>query len=164
MTKFFLSHWLNKKEYIFDKLSITFLWVLLTNYQRYMAFFLGYNLPKIKAKIRPRSTYPKKLNSEARLRNGKVLGTYSAQTESGLLDSHDQCTPLCMIWMICCTWKTKSHQSIYECILFFVKKIQICVVIKKKKLIWFRKIRYVFVYVKKKNSFWQRKVRSVFIK
>ena len=27
------------------------------------------------------------------LRNGKVLSTHSAQTESGLLDSHDQCTP-----------------------------------------------------------------------
>ena len=27
------------------------------------------------------------------LRNGKVLSTHSTQTESGLLDSHDQCTP-----------------------------------------------------------------------
>ena len=27
------------------------------------------------------------------LRNGKVLSTHSAQIESGLLDSHDQCTP-----------------------------------------------------------------------
>ena len=33
MTKLFHSHWLNKKEYIFDKLSITWLWVLVINYQ-----------------------------------------------------------------------------------------------------------------------------------
>jgi len=43
------------------------------------------------------STYPKTLNLEAKLWNGKVLGTHSAQTESGLLDSHDLGTPLCMI-------------------------------------------------------------------
>ena len=30
------------------------------------------NLPKQKTKIRPRSTYPKTLNSEARLRNENV--------------------------------------------------------------------------------------------
>ena len=64
---------------------------------KYMSFSPSYNLPKIKTKIRPRSTYPKKLNLEARLRNGKVLGTYSTLTESGLLDSCDQCTPLCML-------------------------------------------------------------------
>ena len=78
MTELFLSHCLNKKEYIFDKLSITWLWVLVTNYQRYMAFCPSYNLPKIKAKTKPRSTYPKTLNLEARLRNEKVLGTHSA--------------------------------------------------------------------------------------
>ena len=46
------------------------------------------------------------------------------------------------------TWKTKSHKSIYECIIFYVKKIQICVVIKK---IWFglEKLDLFFVYVKK---------------
>ena len=93
MTELFLSHWLNKKEYIFDKLSITWLWVLITNYQRYMPFCPSYNLPKIKAKIKPRSTYPLILNSEAMLWNGKVLGTHFAQTEFGLLNSHDQCTP-----------------------------------------------------------------------
>ena len=44
----------------------------------------SYNVPKKKkktkqkTKIKPRSTYPKTLNSEARLRNGKVLGTHSA--------------------------------------------------------------------------------------
>ena len=64
---------------------------------KYMTFCPSYNLPKIKLKIRPRSTYPKKLNLEARLRNGKVLSTHSAQTESGLLESSNQCTPLlCM--------------------------------------------------------------------
>ena len=36
------------------------------------------NLPKIK--IKPRSTYLKTLNSEARLQNGKVLDTHFAQT------------------------------------------------------------------------------------
>ena len=61
--------------------------------KNFMAFCPGYNLPKLKIKIKPRSTYPKTLNSEAKLRNENVLGTYSAQTESGLLDSHDQCTP-----------------------------------------------------------------------
>ena len=58
-----------------------------------MAFCLSYNLPKKKKKkrIKPRFTYPKTLNSKASLRNGKVLGTRSAQTESDLLDSCDQC-------------------------------------------------------------------------
>ena len=53
MTELFLYHWLNKKEYIYDKLSIAQLWVLVTNYQRYMAFCPNYNLPKIKPKIKP---------------------------------------------------------------------------------------------------------------
>ena len=48
--------------------------------KNYMAFFPSYNLPKKekekKKKIKPRSTYPKTLNSEARLRNGKVLGNH----------------------------------------------------------------------------------------
>ena len=83
--------------YKFDKLSITWLWVLVTNYQRYMTFCPSYNLPKIKTKLKSRSTYPKTLNSEARLWIGKMLGTHSTQTEFGLLDSHDQCTHLCMI-------------------------------------------------------------------
>ena len=55
----------------------------------YMAFCPSYNLHKIKIKIKPRFTYPKTLNSEARLRNRKVLGTHSAQIESGLLDFCD---------------------------------------------------------------------------
>ena len=74
-----------------------------------MALGPSYKLPKIhgflsylqstqnKTKIKPRSTYPKTLNSEARLWNRKVLGTHSVQTESDLLDSHDQCTALCML-------------------------------------------------------------------
>ena len=52
---------------------------------KYIAFCPSYNLHKIKAKIRPRSTYPKTLNSEVRLQNVKVLGTHSVQTKSGLL-------------------------------------------------------------------------------
>ena len=64
--------------------------------KNYMTFCLSYNLPKIKTKIKHGSTYPNTLNSEARLRNGKVLDTHFAQTKSGLLDSCDQCTPLCM--------------------------------------------------------------------
>ena len=58
-----------------------------------MALCPSYKLSKIKIKIKPRFTYTKRLNSEGRLRNGKVLSTHSAQTDSGLLDSHDQCTP-----------------------------------------------------------------------
>ena len=57
----------------------------------YMAFYPSYNLPK-KNKDNARSNYPKDPNSEARLWNGKVLGTYSAPTESGLLDYCDQST------------------------------------------------------------------------
>ena len=57
-----------------------------------MALDPSYNLPKIKTKVRPRSIYLKKHHSEAKLWNGKVLGTYSTQTESSLLDSCDQCT------------------------------------------------------------------------
>ena len=56
----------------------------------YMAFCPSYNLPK-KNKDKARSTYLKDLNLEARLRNVKVLGIHSTQTESGLLDSCDQC-------------------------------------------------------------------------
>ena len=111
---------------------------------------------KKKRKIKPRSTYPKTLNSEARLRNGKVLGTHSVQTEFCLLDSCEQCTPFMhdmndMLY----TRKTKSHKSIYECILFFVKNIYIYIYIysdvccDKKILIWFRKIKSIFVHVKK---------------
>ena len=57
-----------------------------------MVFCPSYNLPKNKRKTRHRSIYPKELNSEVRLRNGKVLGIHSAQTEFGLLDSYDQHT------------------------------------------------------------------------
>ena len=57
-----------------------------------MALGPSYKLQKKKKMIKPRSTYPKTLNSKARLRNGKVLDTHSAQTKSGLLDSCNQCT------------------------------------------------------------------------
>ena len=59
--------------------------------KNYMVFCPSYNLPKIfkkikikikntnkQTKIKPRSTYPKTLNSEARLWNEKVLVTNSA--------------------------------------------------------------------------------------
>ena len=111
---------------------------------------------KKERKIKPRSTYPKTLNSEASLRNGKVLGTHSAQTEFGLLDSREQCTPFMhdmndMLY----TRKTKSHKSIYECIIFFIKKISnLCC--DKKDLIWFRKIKSIFVHLKKKKFLAQK--------
>ena len=58
--------------------------------KNYMALCPSYNLlKKKKTKIKPRSTYPKTLNSEARLQNGMMLGAHFAQTESGLLDSHN---------------------------------------------------------------------------
>ena len=113
MTELFNSHWLNKK-YKLDKFSITWLWVLVTNYQKYMAFCPSYSLPKKKKmKIKPRSTYPNTLNSEARLWSGKVLSTHSTQIESGLLDSHDQCTHFMhdMNGMLH-TWKT-NHISLF---------------------------------------------------
>jgi len=55
-----------------------------------MALGLSYKLQK--KKNNNASTYPKTLNLKARLRNGKVLDTHSAQTKSGLLDSCNQCT------------------------------------------------------------------------
>ena len=58
----------------------------------YLAFYPSYILPKIKIKIKFKSTYPKTLNLEVRLRNRKGLGTHSAHTEFGLLDSCDLCT------------------------------------------------------------------------
>ena len=70
-----------------------------------MALGPSYKLPKIKTKIKPKSIYPKTLNSEAKLQNEKVLGTHSAQTECSLLDSCDQYPPLCMTCVICCTYE-----------------------------------------------------------
>ena len=74
-------------------------------------------------------TYPKTLNLEARLWNGKVLDTHSAQTEFGLLKSCDRCTPY--VWY---EWyiahmnklkKTKSHESIlWICPPFCLKQIK----------------------------------------
>ena len=129
-----------------------------------MAFCPSYNVPKTKIKIKSKSTYLKTLNSEAKLQNWKVLSTHSAQIESGFLDSHDEYTLLCMLWMICCTHeKTKSHKSIYECTLFFVKNSAQCcdkkfdLVLKKK--IYFCKCKKK---KKKKKKFLEKKIRSIF--
>ena len=53
-----------------------------------MALGPSYNLPKLKDKT---LIYLSKkiLSSRVRLRNGKVLGTHSTQTEFDLLDSND---------------------------------------------------------------------------
>ena len=61
------------------------------------------------------------------LRNGKVLSTHSTQTESGLLDSHDQCTPFVhdMNDMLH-TWKTKSHKSIMNASSSLLKNSDMC--------------------------------------
>jgi len=37
-----------KKKYMFEKLKTTWLWVLVTIYQKYMAFCSSYNPPKMK--------------------------------------------------------------------------------------------------------------------
>ena len=67
------------------------LWVLVTIYvKEYKTFVPSYNLPKIKNKTL--IYLSKNLSLEARLQNGNVLDTHSAQTESGLLDSNDQYT------------------------------------------------------------------------
>ena len=93
MTEMLHCHWLNKNKYKLDKLNLTRLWVLVTIYQKNTWLFVLVTIyPKIKIEIKPRSTYPKKLNSEARLQNWKVLGTHFAQIEYGLLNSNDQCT------------------------------------------------------------------------
>ena len=117
-----------------------------------MTFCPSYNLPKVKAKIKPRSTYSKTLNLEARLRNGKVLDTHSVQTESGLLDSHDQCTHFMhdMNGMLH-TWKTNHISLFMNASSSLLKNSDLC--FNKKFLIWFRKIRSVFVRVKKKKVF-----------
>ena len=108
--KCFECYWLNKEQYNFGKLNLTTLWVLVTIYvKEYNAFGPSYNLPKFwknknKNKNKTLIYLSKNLSPEARLRNGKVLGTHSARTESGLLDSNDQYTLFCMMWMIC--WQT----------------------------------------------------------
>ena len=92
MIKILHCHWLNKDIYNLGKLNLTMLWVLLTIYvKEYKAFVPSYNLPKIK-KNKTLIYLSKNLSSEARLRNGKVLGTHSALAESGLLDFNDQYT------------------------------------------------------------------------
>ena len=79
MTEMLHCHWLNKNKYKLDKLNLTRIWVLVTIYQKNTWLFVLVTIyPKIKIKINFRSTYPKKLNSEARLQNWKVLGTHFA--------------------------------------------------------------------------------------
>ena len=105
----------------------------------YMAFCPSYNLPNNRTKIRPRSTDLKTLNLEARLQNGKVLDTYSAQTEFGLLDSCDQCTLYAWYERYVAHMKKKkklNHTSLLMSASFsLLNKIQICCC-DKKKLNW----------------------------
>ena len=118
-------HWLNKNKYKLEKLNLTRLWVLVTIYQKNTWLFVLVTIyPKIKRKAKHKSTYPKELSLEARLRNGKVLGTNSAQTEFGLLDSNDQYTIYAWYeWYVAYmtnTWLTLTQINLsYECILFF---------------------------------------------
>ena len=135
-------------------MSITWVWVLVTNYQRYMAFCPSYILPKIKkTKIKLRSNYPKTLNFKTKLWNEKVLSTHFAQTESGLLDFHYQCTPLCMIWMICCiheTYLTKlNHINLFMNVSSSLLK-------KKKDLFLVREKKNDLIHKKIWNPFWYK--------
>ena len=82
------------------------LWVLVTIYvKEYKTFVPSYNLPKIKNKTL--IYLSKNLSLEARLQNGNVLDTHSAQTDSGLLDSNDQYTIFAWCeWYVEHTWRT----------------------------------------------------------
>ena len=97
-----------------------------------MALCPSYKLSKIKIKIKPRFTYPKTLNLEARLWNEKVLGPHFAQTESGLLDSHDQCTHFMhdMNGMLH-TWKTNHISLFMNASSSLLKNSDLCYDIKK---------------------------------
>ena len=57
----------------------------------------------------------KNLSPKARLQNEKVLGTHSAQTESGLLDSCDQCTLFFMHEMndMLHMWNKLNHTNLF---------------------------------------------------
>ena len=59
-----------------------------------MVFCPSYNLPKKKKKKKDKAYVylSKDTKFGGYLWNGKVLDIHSAQTKSGLLDSHDQCT------------------------------------------------------------------------
>ena len=76
------------------------------------------------------------------------VDTHFAQTEPGFLDSCDQCTILCMSWMICwtCESKTKSHKFVYGQSFFFLKKLKYIFICKKKKK-RFVKVLDLFLYV-----------------
>ena len=120
-------YWLSKNKYKLDKLNLTRLWALVIIYQmNTRPFILVTIYPKIKRKTKHKSTYPKELNSKARLWNEKVLSTHSAQTKSSLLDSNDQYTIYAWYeWYIAYitnTWLTLTQINLsYECILFFLK-------------------------------------------
>ena len=127
MIKMLHCNWLNRNKYKLDKMNLTRLWVLITIYQKNTwLFFIVTIYPKIKRKTKHNYTYPKELNSEARLRNGKVLEIHFAQTEPSLLDSNDQYTIYAWYeWYIAYitnTWLTLTQINLsYECILFFLK-------------------------------------------
>ena len=127
-------------------------WVLVTNYQIVTWLFVLVTIYPKKKKLG--STYPKTLNSKARLWNGKMLGTHSVKilvTNVPLYAWHE--------WYVAHMNKTKSRKFFYECIQFFIKNSDLCW---DKNWFWFRKMRSIFLC--RKNSFWHRKAKSVFIK
>ena len=177
MTEMLHCHWLNKNKYKLDKLNLTRLWVLVTIYQKNTWLFVLVTIyPKIKIEIKPRSTYPKKLNSEARLQNWKVLGTHFAQIEYGLLNSNDQCTlyawyewyithmkHLIKLSHISLFYECLSHICLfYECVLFFVKNSYLLL---WKKMIWLiKKKKKSDLFWNTKISFGEEKIRFVLLK
>ena len=133
-------HW-NKEKYNFGKLNLKRLWVLVTIYQKNTWLFVLVTIyPKIKRKAKHKSTYPKELSSEARLWNGKVLGTHSAPDRVWSFRLLWKIYPFCMMWMICCIFdthltNTNSNKFIlWMHPLLFRKKIQICFCELKKKI------------------------------
>ena len=113
-----------------------------------------------------------------------MLGTHSTKTKSGLLDSCDQYTILCMSYMIywICEWKIKSQIYVWIKSLLLLKKLDMFLLLKKmilicqniisalwdvkKRVLWWQKFRSVLSYIKKiknKNYFWWQKFRSVLL-
>ena len=85
--------------------------------KRIQNFGPSYNLPKLKDKTLICLFKNPKLG--ARLWNGKVLGTHSAQIESGLLDSNDQYTFFAWCeWYVAYTWQTLTKINSSEFILW----------------------------------------------
>ena len=153
---------------MFEKLKITWLWVLVTNYQIITWLSVLVTIYPKQSKDNARSNYPTNPNSEARLWNGKVLGTYSAPTEFGLLDSCDQSTLFMhamndMLYM----WKKVNHTNLFmnASTSLFKKKNSDLFLFSKKKMFffWDRKFRYVFLMrkfslveiQKNQNCFWK---------